>query len=45
LDEILNGKVLTPQKKEWLNEEEEKVNALKEEINTSIDKAEALLQK
>jgi len=44
-DEILNGKVLTPQKKEWLNEEEEKVNALKEEINTSIDKAEALLQK
>ena len=42
-DEILNGKALSPQKKEWLNEEEEKVNALKDQINSSIENAEALL--
>ena len=44
-DEILNGKELTAQKKEWLNEEEAKVKALKEQINTSIANAEALLEK
>ncbi len=44
-DEILNGKELTAQKKEWLNEEEEKVNALKEQINSSIERAEKLLNK
>ena len=44
-DEILEGKELSPQKQEWLNEEEIKVNALKEEINSSIEKAEALLKK
>ena len=43
-DEILNGKELTPQKQEWLNEEEEKVNALKKQINSSIERAEALLE-
>lgn len=43
-DEILNGKELTAQKLEWLNEEEEKVKALREEINTSIARAEELLQ-
>ena len=42
-DEILNGKELTAQKKEWLNEEEEKVKALKEQINSSIERAEKLL--
>ncbi len=42
-DEILNGKTLSPQKKEWLDEEEEKVRALKEQINSSIEKAETLL--
>ncbi|MEM1259392.1 MAG: hypothetical protein AAGH81_12735 [Bacteroidota bacterium] len=42
-DEILNGKELTPQKMEWLNEEEEKVKALREQINSSIEKAEQLL--
>lgn len=42
-DEILNGKELTPQKLEWLNEEEEKVKALREQINASIEKAEQLL--
>lgn len=44
-DEILNGKALSAQKQKWLNEEEEKVKALKEQINTSIEKAEALLNK
>ncbi|MEM9078722.1 MAG: hypothetical protein AAGC43_16900 [Bacteroidota bacterium] len=42
-DEILEGKTLTSQKKEWLKEEEIKVKALKEQINSSIAKAEALL--
>jgi len=43
-DEILNGKRLTPQKQEWLNDEEEKVKALREQINSSIEKAENLLK-
>lgn len=42
-DEILNGKELTAQKQEWLNEEEEKVKALRDQINSSIEKAEVLL--
>ncbi|WP_431125137.1 hypothetical protein [Flagellimonas flava] len=44
-DEILNGKELTEQKQKWLHEEEVKVKALKEQINTSIAKAEELLKK
>lgn len=43
-EEILNGKELTPQKQEWLNEEEKKVEALKEQINSSIARAEELLE-
>lgn len=43
-DEILNGAELTEEKKMWLNEEEEKVIALKEQINTSIKNAEKLLE-
>ncbi len=43
-DEIMNGATLTPQKKEWLNEEEEKVKVLREQINSSIARAEALLK-
>ena len=43
-DEILEGKALSPEKQVWLNEEEEKVKALKEQINTSIDNAEVLLR-
>ncbi|MEN8789887.1 MAG: hypothetical protein ABF293_09855 [Flavobacteriaceae bacterium] len=43
-DEILNGKELTAEKKEWLNEEEEKVKALKEQINRSIENAEKILE-
>ena len=42
-DEILNGKALTSQKQEWLNEEEEKVKALRLQINSSIENAEELL--
>ncbi len=44
-DEILNGKELTEQKQKWLDEEEEKVQIVKEKINGSIAKAEALLTK
>ncbi|MGB6151148.1 MAG: hypothetical protein WBG48_04085 [Pricia sp.] len=44
-DEILNGKELTPQKQLWLDEEEEKVEALREQINSSIEKAQKLLEK
>ena len=43
-DEILDGKALTEQKQLWLNEEEEKVKKLKEQINSSIARAEALLK-
>ena len=44
-DEILEGKALTEEKQQWLNEEEVKVKALREQINSSIEKAEALLSK
>jgi len=43
-DEILNGKELTEQKQHWLDEEEVKVNALKVQINESIEKAQKLLR-
>jgi hypothetical protein len=43
-DEILNGAELTEEKQMWLNEEEKKVIALKEQINSSIEKAEKLLE-
>ncbi|WP_190810070.1 hypothetical protein [Flagellimonas sp. S3867] len=42
-EEILDGKALSEQKQQWLNEEEAKVKALREQINSSIEKAEALL--
>ena len=41
-DEILNGAPLSEQKQEWLDEEEEKVIALKEQILKSIQQAEDL---
>ena len=44
-DEILEGKELSPQKQKWLDEEEIKVIALKKQINSSIEKAEVLLDK
>ena len=43
-DEILKGKELTDQKKMWLEEEEEKVKALREQIYSSIDQAQKLLE-
>lgn len=43
-DEILKGKTLTEQKEAWLIEEEDKVNTMKDMINNSISKAEALLK-
>jgi len=42
-DEINEKTVLTEEKKQWLNEEEEKVKIVKEKINSSIANAEALL--
>ena len=42
-DEILNGKALTEEKQKWLDEEEAKVKALKDQINSSIKQAEDLL--
>ncbi|AEM70098.1 hypothetical protein Murru_1052 [Allomuricauda ruestringensis DSM 13258] len=44
-EEILNGKELSEEKQRWLDEEEEKVKVVKEKINGSIAKAEALLAK
>ncbi|MBT8302780.1 MAG: hypothetical protein KJO63_15760 [Maribacter sp.] len=44
-DEILNGKALTAQKQIWLDEEEEKVKALREQIYNSIEQAEKLLER
>ena len=43
-DEILNGGELTEEKQMWLNEEEKKVIALREQINMSIENAEKLLK-
>ena len=42
-DEIFNGKPLSEQKQIWLDEEEEKVKAMREQIYSSIEKAEKLL--
>ncbi|MGC1514071.1 MAG: hypothetical protein WA810_00725 [Maribacter sp.] len=44
-DEILNGKELTETKKEQLDEEEQKIKKVKEAINTSIERAQALIEK
>ncbi len=44
-EEILEGKELTQEKQQWLDEEEEKVKVVKEKINGSIARAEALLAK
>ncbi|HUH46952.1 MAG TPA: hypothetical protein VLZ54_07355 [Arenibacter sp.] len=43
-DEIMKGKALTEEKQKWLDEEETKVRALREHINSSIEKAENLLK-
>jgi len=44
-EEIMNGKELSEEKQQWLQEEEEKVKQVKENINSSIERAEKLLQK
>ena len=44
-EEIMNGKELSDEKKEWLKEEEEKVQQVKENINSSIERAEEILSK
>ena len=44
-EEILEGKELSVEKQQWLDEEEEKVKEVKEKINGSIARAEALLAK
>lgn len=44
-EEILEGKALSKEKQQWLDEEEEKVKVVKEKINGSIARAEALLAK
>lgn len=42
-DEIMNGKELSDQKQIWLNEEEQRIKAVRDHINLSIEKAENLL--
>ncbi|MGJ8737050.1 hypothetical protein D9V96_005885 [Zobellia laminariae] len=42
-DEMLKGKQLNPQKQDWILEEEINVEELDEEINLSIEQAEAVL--
>jgi len=44
-DEIMNGKALTPEKKGWLKEEKQKIEALKQNVEVSISEAEILLKK
>ena len=43
-DEILKAKALTETKQKWLDEEETKVKTLRNQINSSIENAEALLK-
>ncbi|WP_373516920.1 hypothetical protein [Pricia sp.] len=44
-DEIMNGAALSEEKVKWLDEEEEKVKALRKQINSSIENARNLLAK
>jgi len=44
-EEIMNGKELSEEKEQWLKEEEEKVKKVKEDINSSIERAEEILKK
>ena len=43
-EEILEGKPLSDQKQQWLLEEEEKVRAMRDQVNSSIEQAKALLE-
>ncbi len=42
--EIMNGEPLSEEKKQLLNEDQAKMNEVKEKMNGSIERAEALLQ-
>lgn len=42
-DEITNGKELSPEKKQWLTEEKQKIEALKQNFEVHISEAEHLL--
>jgi hypothetical protein len=44
-EETMNGKELSEEKEQWLKEEEEKVKKVKEDINSSIQRAEEILKK
>lgn len=44
-DEIMNGKELSPEKQQWLAEEKVKIEAVREQYNSSIENAEKLLGK
>ncbi len=44
-DEIMKGAELSEQKQQWLDEEEEKVGAVRDHINSSIENAQNLLGK
>ena len=44
-EEIMNGKELSDEKKQWLKEEEDKVQQVRENINSSIERAEEILSK
>lgn len=43
-EEIMNGKALSAEKQKFLDEEEAKVKALRDQMNSSISNAEAILQ-
>ncbi|TLP72927.1 hypothetical protein [Maribacter sp. ACAM166] len=43
VEEIMKGKELSEEKKKWLKEEEDKVNKVKADINSSIEKAQEIL--
>ena len=42
-DEVLNGKPLSETKQQWLDEEEIKIKAVRDQINTSLENAKAVL--
>ena len=44
-DEILKGADLSEQKQQWLDEEEASVKALRDQINSSIENAQGVLEK
>ena len=43
-EEILNGKPLTEEKQQWLEEEKVKVKAMRDQVISSIENAEKLLE-